>query len=412
MITQRVTMTIGGRKFRDWTRVEITRSLEEIAGGFELELFDRVRAERAMPSGWQGDLAEAIRCGEQCTLLIDDETVLIGYVDELKLSWQHDTMRMSLTGRDRTGDLVDCAAAPDGPAEYRRLTLTEIATRICRPYGIAVRADTDVGAAIPVFSIDPSETALSALEKAARQRAVLLVSDGIGGLLLTRGGATRGPAPLFLPGNVQDGTYTSSWRERFRDYIVKGQTRSAGGGRIDGVANPLTPSSTPLPTPPAAPAPTSNSRRERAGVVMTGRARDADVGRHRPTVLMAKTQSGGASVQVQAEWRMRVARAKSEALSYRVLDWRAGKDDRLWRPNELVSVNDQLAGIGGDMLIASVVYSYSPDGAVTRLELVGPEAYDLEPIEPRQRARRNARRAGGDGRANELRPSGSPASGS
>jgi prophage tail gpP-like protein len=186
-----------------------------------------------------------------------------------------------------------------------------------------------------------------------------------------------------------------SWRERFRDYLVKGQTRGAGGNRMDGTASELTAA-----TPPT-PAASRPAVRERAGIVMTGRARDSEVARHRPTVILAKTQSGGASVQTQAEWRMRVARARSETLNYRVLDWRAGRDRKLWRPNELVAVTDPFAGIAGDMLVASVAYGYGKDGEVTDIELVGPEAYDLEPIEPRRRGR-EVRRAGADGVARPL----------
>jgi prophage tail gpP-like protein len=394
--TDRVTLEIAGRSFVHCTRIGITRSLEEISASFELDFYDQVRASgvAVVTAGAQA-LREAVRQGQACTIRIDDEAVLIGHIDELRLSWTGDEMRFSAAGRDRTGDLVDCAAAPDGPAEYRGLTLTEIARRICTPYGISVRADTDVGAPIPVFSLDAAETALSALEKAARQRAVLLVSDGVGGLVLTRGGASRGPDPLQVPGNVETAVAVFSWRERFRDYVVKGQTRGAGGNRLDGTASALTAATTPAPTA------SRPAVRERAGIVMTGRVRDSEVARHRPTVILAKTQSGGASVQTQAEWRMRVARARSETLNYRVLDWRAGRDRKLWRPNELVAVTDPFAGISGDMLVASVAYGYGKDGAVTDIELVGPEAYDLEPIEPRRRGR-EVRRTGTDGVARPL----------
>ncbi len=393
-----MTLEIAGRAFRDFVGITVTRSLEEIAGSFDLDLYDGGRVARALQQHQAQEVAEAVRQGQACTIRIDGEAVLIGHIDDAKVSWTGDAMRFAFTGRDRTGDLVDGAAAPGGPAEFRGLTLTEIAQRICQPYGITVRADTDVGAAIPVFSLDASETALSALEKAARQRAVLLVSDGVGGLLLTRGGASRGPAPLQVPGNVQQATATFSWRERFRDYYVKGQTRGAGGNRAtDSTASELTAA-----TPPAAAA-TRPAVRERAGIVMTGHARDEEVTRHRPTVQLAKTQSGGASVQTQAEWRMRVARAKSEALAYRLLDWRAGDPGKLWRPNELVAVTDPFAGISGDMLVSSVAYRLAEEGAVTELELVGPEAYDLEPIEPRRRGRQARRRgSASDSTAREL----------
>lgn len=389
--TRRITLRVGDASFERWTRMELMRSLEEISGSFELEYHDSERTRRALPNpaNPQPDF-QALKPGLACTVQIDSDTVLVGWIDEVKLTWQGGELGATVTGRDKTCDLVDCAAAPNGPAEYRNLTLTEIARRICQPFGITVRADTDVGARLPVFSIDPAETALSALEKAARQRAVLLVSDGVGGLLLTRAGASRAPAPLRVPGNVAEAEATYSWKERFSEYIVKGQSRRAGG---DGSAPRLTAAS-----PPAAPAARPAARSERRGAIITGRARDTDVTRYRPTVHLAKTQSGGATAQQQADWMRRVARGKSEALTYKVLDWRAGSEKKLWRLNELAAVDDPYAMIAGDMLIASITYGYDEQGSITAMKLVGPEAYDLIPEGSRRRGRQQA----ADGRALQL----------
>jgi prophage tail gpP-like protein len=135
---------------------------------------------------------------------------------------------------------------------------------------------------------------------------------------------------------------------------------------------------------------------------MTGRARDAAVARYRPTVKLSKTQSGGASADVQAEWMLRHARAQSERLTYTVLDWRAGEDRKLWRPNELAAVTDPYGGIEGDMIIGGVTYSYDEAGARTVLDLAGPEAFDLEPAEPRQRERQRPRQPATDRTARPL----------
>lgn len=394
--TRRLQLQLAGELFEDWIRVEVTRSLEEISGAFELEIHDAARAARLAEILRPADGRDPIESGQACAVLIDGERVLDGWIDDFKPVRTGDSVRVTLSGRDKVGDLVDCQALPNGPAELRGLTLTEIARRVCEPFGITVRADTDVGAPIPVFSLDAAETALSALEKAARQRAVLLVSDGVGGLLLTRGGASRGASPIKMPGLPFEATGVFSWRERFRDYIVKGQTRAANGERGDNRASPLTAAA-----PPAPPANRAPAVRQRSGVVMTGRARDEAVGRYRPRVELSKSQSGGASVQTQAEWRMRVARAKSETLAYRLPDWRAGDEGKLWRPNELVAVDDAYVGINGDMLINLVAISYSEEGHTTRVELVGPEAYDLEPVAPRQRGRRR-QAAAGDGTARPL----------
>lgn len=374
--TRRVALTVDGQVFDSWTRVEIVRDLTEIAGSFTLEYLDTARTRRALPA-LQGIATASpleLKPGQKARLQIDGETVLIGWVDEVVLSMEGDSIKATVTGRDVTGDLVDCGANPTGPAEYRNLTLTEIATRLCQPFGIPVRTEVDVGARFPRFSIDVAETVISALEKAARQRAVLVVSDGVGGLVLTRGGSHRGPADLRMPGNVTVTAATLSWKDRFAEYFVKGQTRGANGGRAGSpalsVATPLTAGAlTPV---------GRSATRERHGIVMTGRAADPVVTRYRPKVSHTKTQSGGASVREQAEWMMRVARAKADQVKHTVQDWRAGDEAKLWRTNELVLVEDRYAGLNGDMLIGRIEFSYGEKGGHrTTLGLYGPAAFDV-----------------------------------
>ncbi len=410
--TRRVTLTVNGQVYDRWIRVEITRDLGDIAGTFALDYHDEARIRDTLPTAdaMAGGAPAPARLqeGQECTLAIDGETVLVGYIDDVNPEIDGESLSARIAGRDKTGDLVDCAAAPDGPAEFRNLTLTEIARRICAPFGISVRAEVDVGPPFPRFAIDVAETAMAAIEKAARQRAVLVTSDGIGGLVLTRGGGRRGPAPVRLPGNSVRSSATLSWRERFSEYIVKGQTERAAGNRrnapaLSGAAEPLT-----APAPPAA-AGSGQTARERAGVVMTGRARDPEVTRYRPKVISAKTQSGGASVAEQAQWAMRVARAKSRELKHTVQDWRAGDDARLWRVNELVLADDPFAGVNGDMLVSALSYTYGEEGHRTVLTLVGPEAFDVlregaDRDGNRARGRRRGTPAATDSRAENLRP--------
>lgn len=384
--TRRVSLAIDGLVFDRWTRVEITRDLSEISAGFTLDVVDAARLDAAFPGApLPPPIPPALDVQQPAVLRIDGEVVLTGWIDTLRLRADGTGTAATISGYDTTHDLVDCAAAPEGPAEYRGLTLTQIAERICAPFGIAVRADVDVGDAFPRFGIDPAETAMEALEKAARQRGVLLVGDGLGGLLITRGGQRRGPYPLRLGELVGQMELERSSRDRFRDYWVKGQTERAGGTRA--AAPALVRTATPLGAD-APPPPAITPRSEEArGVVMTGHARDGEVARYRPKVTLARSQSGGASVQDQADWQLRVARGLSDRMRCTVADWRAGDDRALWRPNELVLVEDAYSGQQGDMLVSGVTYSFDERGIRTELRLNGPDAFDLLP-EPETDTRR------------------------
>ena len=384
--TSRMKLTVGGQVFTNFIDVTIERDLQNIAGRFNVVAVDQARLAAAFPAkGAKPPAPPApLQAGLAATLAIDADTVLTGYLE--RVSWRQTATDITFrfTGRDKTGDLVECAAMPNGPAEFHGMTLLQVAQQVCQPFGISVKADVDVGAPFDRLALHPHDTALSCLEKAARQRSTLLVSDGVGGLLLTRGGTTRGPNPLRIGELIQEAEGDVDWSHRFSDYFVKGQTAKS---RL-GTAPALTSSVTPLAaTPPVASVPATASAAEASAIMMTGHAIDPDITRWRPRVIMVRTQSGMSTVQEQAEWALRVAKGQANTLIYTVLDWRAGKSKTLWRPNQLVAVFDPFAGINGDMLIAGVTFRYSEDGMTTRLRLVGTTAYDLTNLPAKGRTR-------------------------
>lgn len=394
---RRVVLKVAGRQFLPWTEVEITRDLTEISGSFRLTYHPAVEAERGLRAGQrlprrQEEQLLELKAGQEARIEIDGELVLWGWIDDVDRDVGADRINAVVRGRDKTGDLVDCAATVDGPAEFRAITLAEIARRICAPFGIGVKSDIGEGRSFEKFSIDVAETAMSAIEKATRQAGVLLTSDGIGNLVLTRSGTGRAPEALRLPGNIQDARIRDSWRARFSDYVYKSQLSHAGGAAaLDHAANPLAGGLNPAP-------PTPGEARD---VVRTGRARDAEVTRWRPRVRLVRTESAGASATEQADWMMRVARGQSEGRTYIVTDWRAGPGaavrnpaDRgggtLWRPNQLAAVVDRFAGIDRDLLIQGVTFLYDGQGSRTELRMVGPEAFDrIQEDARRQRRQRS-----------------------
>lgn len=372
---RRFTLVVGGHVFDRWSAVKVTRRLRDISGEFEVNLVDSGRLAQAFSPDLDPMPPFAVlKAGMACAVALDGELVLQGWIDVVEVEEDAEHVTASVRGRDATGDLVDCAAAPTGPAEWKGLTALQIAQAICKPFGIPVRADVDVGAVFPVFGLLTDENAMPAIERAARQRALLLVSDGVGGLILTRGGNTRAPAPLQRPGNIVKSHRSSSWAQRFSDYYVKGQTNKISQ-RVNKLCK-ITPGIDPA-SAPVAPPGVQDTEAEQTTVVMTGHAIDPEITRYRPNVRGVKTQSGSASVQAQAEWAARVAKGMGEQLTYRVLDWRAGEGAALWKLNQLVDVTDGYADINQDMLISGLSYCMNEqDGEFTELELSGRTAFD------------------------------------
>lgn len=381
--TGRMTLKVGKVSYSQFIKVTIARDLQDIAGTFSVQMEDNARLRQAL-AVWLGDdvgTAQPLDCGQTCELAIDGETVLIGSIEKLDLAWDAAHIHCEIAGRDRTGRLVDCAALPDGPAELHGLDLLAVCKTVCDPYGIPVRADVDIGAPFERLALYPHESAMQFLEKASRQRSVLLTSDGVGGLLLTRGGKTRGPAPLVIGDNLLHMGLVRDWTKRFSRYIVKGQSAIVhpGAAALDSTVVPIDEDATTEPG--------DASTMQAAGILMTGEARDPEVTEYRPFVRVVRTQAGMSSVQEQADWALRVARGQSEHVKATVLGWRDGPQQALWRPNQVVLVSDPYSGINKDMLIAGVDFTFGPDGMRTELRLAGVSAFDRINEPPRRRHR-------------------------
>ncbi|WP_051356901.1 phage baseplate assembly protein [Azorhizobium doebereinerae] len=383
--TRRVTLLIEGTPFVEWTSVRVTRDLSEISGSFQLELRDATRSAPTFPFASLVAYAPRVEDGLSCEIRIDGEPVLIGWIESISPRAGEGQVSVSVSGKDKTGDLIDSAATVDGPCEFFDSKIDQVASSILKPFGLKVRLDVDAGPSFPRATIDVGESAMSAIEKFARQRELLVTSDGVGALVLTRSGKKRGPGDLVFPGNVVETSGNWSTKEQHSQYNVKGQAERAAGLRrpaphLDSTAAPSGSSSGDYVQ--------QQDAHERAGITIQGERKHPSMQRHRPVVAMARTQLTAEGAQRQADWMERTARARSVKIEHKVKDFR-GANGRLWRPNELVFVSDSFQGLNRDMLIAGVEMGFDQSGATTLLRLTGPESYDTAPEGARTKNRKN-----------------------
>lgn len=343
-----VALTVDGQVHRGWRAAKVAMGLDAAAAEVSIEL-----AERWSRAGDGEQLRRAVRPGAAFSLALEDEVVVEGFLDVLDVRYDHRSHTLTVRGRERTGDLVDCAATVDGPYEFARIGLEEAARRICAPFGIRVRAEGVPATPFPRFSIQPGETAFEAIARGARERAVIVTGDGRGTLLLTRagqGGEAAGALRLGgQDGNIRAADGSFDFTKRHSLVVVRGQAEGSA-----------------------------------AGAQGQARAADADVTRHRPRVVLAEAQGDGAPFQDRATWEVRVAAGRSRKVRYTVPGWR-GASGALWRPNTRAMVEDAYLGLARELLIANVVYSLSDEGTLTGIECVPVDAYALIPERPRRR---------------------------
>lgn len=337
-----IVLRVGGREFAGWTRARVTRGIEAISGSFELEVSERW-ANQNQP--WQ------IGEEDECTIAIDGEVLITGFVDKRSLSYAPEDHRLSVSGRDRAGALVDCSAFLD-KWEFRGVPLLTLAKRVCDPFGIEVSIAAGVTLPAPPakFTVDPGATAFEVLEQACRLAAVLPVSDGQGNVVLMRPGSARATTALVEGENILSASADYDVSERFRTYLVLASHQ--GTDELSGAQ----------------------------AASIQAFAEDENVRRiERTLVIRPEGNATRAHAQKRAEWEATTRAAKSDAISVTVRGWTQGNGS-LWPINALVGVRSPSIGVDGELLITQVTHSVGEGGTTSQITLRTPDAFRPEPV--------------------------------
>lgn len=334
-----VRLKVSGQLYGGWQEIRIQRSIEQIAGKFDLRVTER----------WSGqDEPRPIRPGEECQILIDDQPIITGYVDDVGIDYDAESHSVNVSGRDRTGDLVDCSAPP---TQWSQHTLLDGARRLAKPFGIDVKAEVDVGARFPWLTNNPGDTVFDTLDAAAKIRAVLLISDGLGGLVITRASKEPLGVTLALGDNVLACSASFSHKDRFKDYSVLGQ-RSGWGDTVYGLA----------------------------AAQPSGKSTDSYIKRYRPLTIVADKPVDIGGARTRAEWERNVRYGRSQSIAYTVQGWTYAPG-KLWPINRLIQVWDKFLGFEEvERLITGVTFTLDANGTRTELALMPREAFELIPL--------------------------------
>ncbi len=339
------TLTVDGQTYGGWKTVQITRGIEQLASSFSVSYSDRW-AEDAEPR----PIAE----GASCQLSIDGEQLIDGYVDVARGNYDSSSHGLTVSGRSRAGDLVDSSAVFAG-GQWKKRTLLQIAQDLCKPFGLEVSAEVDIGEPFRRFSLQQGEKVHECLERAARMRGVLLVSDSSGNVVITRAGTKRMGVELRRgEPYILACDFEASLTDRFSEYILKSQ--GAGDDEWHG-GKAATPKAT---------------------------AKDDGVTRYRPLIIVAENQGDSTELERRATWERNVRAGRARRLKYTLRGWRAPNDE-LWQPNVLVRVVDDWARVDDELLVVSTELVRDESGQRSTLELTSPAAFDVLALPPKRK---------------------------
>lgn len=336
-----IRLSINGVTSGQVKEAEIERALEGLAGKFTLRCAD---------PGGAANLA-GLGVGSTGVVSIDGETVVTGYVDETDVRYDKATHDVTIEGRDRSADLVDCSYVPGVfPNFWTNASPAQIASDIVEQYGVSISVEGGNLAPLPFFAIHVGEKAFAALDRLARLRQLLPTSDGKGGILLTTAGAGPSFSPLTLGVNCERGESKVSHKGRFSHYIVLGQ----------GVGNDMIP--------------------PELSAGLRGDAYDLGVGRYRPLIIHSELSvQSNEDLIARARWEAarRAGRGRNETITKP--GWH---DDNgtLWVPNGTVQVTDKFAAVAGSMLVSAVKLTLGPGGEEAAITVTWPQAFEPMPL--------------------------------
>lgn len=340
MADSKVELLVAGERYGGWKSIRIVRSIESLAGTFAVETSDR----------WDGASDPwAITEGTPVRVLIDDQTVIDGYVGKREPGGNKSSRRLAISGRDRAAALVDNSAML-AKWTYRNVTIESFVAELAKPFGVRVTVQPGlVLAPIPKIVVTPGDTVYEAIKKPAAEAGVLLVSDAAGGLAITRASAARATA-LVEGFNLLDVQGSYDIDDRYYRYVVLAQTSATD---------------------------------EAAGEATRVLAEAIDEGcplKDRVLVIRADRGYTVAEARRRADWEARVRAAKADSVTGIVQGWKQPGGE-LWRPNTVSYVKSpRLAGVDGDLLITQVEHTISDDaGKTTQLRLMRPDAFSPEP---------------------------------
>lgn len=347
-------LLIDGKEYAGWTRLEVQRGIEQIAGGFVLQLTSRYPGV---------DIPVQLREGLACEVKLGSDLVISGYVDDFETDDTDTSSQIRLAGRDKTGDLVDCSAIYK-TGQWRGVKLDTIVADICKPFDIKVLVapGTNVAGVFKRFALEEGEKAFDAIDRACRLRAVLVTSTPAGELLICTAGTADSGVALIEGVNMKKFNSKHSWKERHSEITLKGQV------------------------------PGDDQENGAAAAHLRASAKDDEINRYRPLVVMAEHGTSNKALADRATWETNVRMGRGKRGGCTVVGWRTGKDGQegpLWQPNTLVQVTSARMNIDRQLLIVSCSYQLTEQGRVCDLTFARPEAFAL--VEGIGRSKLNAK---------------------
>jgi prophage tail gpP-like protein len=340
-------LVMDGQKVTGWSSVRFARSCERFPSSFDAQVTEKD------PTGEQ----VVFMPFKACDVFLGTDRVSSGYIDAVHNTLDATNHIMSIFGRSKCEDLVDCSAE-FGPNHsqgagipkllIQNTTLKEIAEELCAPYGIdVVMQNKDELAHINFVQITVGDKPYDIIERIARFQHLLVYDDTFGNLVISSVGFAEHSSGFVLGQNIQ--AISVEWRfdQRYSEIDVLNQT-------VNGANHDLLDKT-------------------------FGKAVDPNI-RHRRLFIFSEAPPSTPNwAQDRADWENARRYGRSQIIRVQVDSWR-DSNHVLWTPNNYVTIDAPGMRLEhAKWIIADVVFSKSLEtGTIADLVLMPPESFTPE----------------------------------
>lgn len=297
-----IQLKINRNLYSGWEGVSITKDMLAIADTFFLSI--------------DNGLMLQAQAGSKIEILKDNEVFLSGFIDVFSISIAGNKSPLSLNGRSKSGDLIDCKI--ENFSQYMNITALQIAQDIVKDFDIKISSSLTLEP-IMIFDTNVGETFFNAITRLCKQNNLLPVSLKNGNIQLVKN-ANKSNVKILKKQDLKSLSYTSDLTGQFSKYIYKKE----------------------------------NSMFE----ISDGTTLNPYIDRYRPFVDLNTEDKTNIEL---AQWKKNNANANGTQVSIVVNNWD-------FEPNTLVSIDTDI--VKDTFLIKSVTYTKDNNGTNSQLILI------------------------------------------
>lgn len=299
----------AGKRYKGWENITITKSMDSIADTFSMEIFT------------DGDKV-IIDDDKPLKIIVDGKTFFTGYLDDPILSITEVKKPLSINGRSKAGDLIDCNILDN--KQYNKQNIKQIISDLIKSFNITVSTTLTL-TPLDVFDTQVGETYFNAINRLCKQTNTLPISDNNGNIEIVKNQNNKTDIVL-RDSDFKSLTFPRSLSNRFSEYVYK----------KEGIVTDVT----------------------------DGKVTDDSVGRFRPFVGINTEDKDNKDL---AQWKKNNNKAKEVQLNGVIVGW----DLEI---NTIVEIDTEF--VKNSFLIKDIVYSKGNNGTISSVTFVSKDLYN------------------------------------